>query len=283
MKDDIILEKQTLIKQYCPAVYAIAIYAMAVLVCYPGNITAAVNEYEAGFHQRTNVFSRVYDTQHQSSFHAGVDHSSGKYLLRIRRGVRFNQTAYQWELESYPVLSEQIYAYLAYAYSDSRIYPHHRAGAELFAALPARSEGSLGMRYFDFQTGSESVIATVSLSHYFQAYMATIRPYFVFSDNKTGQTWMGSIRRYFNDEGDYLLIRAATGRSSDQVLFQVGQTMEKSFLLLKSTQIGLEGRFKITERISGLAGLGLYRQELSFDPGTYVNNWSFRYGLNVHF
>lgn len=243
---------------------------------------AADGTYQAGIEQRGNFFSRVYDAQYQSSFHIGTNRPSGSYMLRIHRGFRFDQHAYQWELESYPVLSDRFYAYAAYAYSDSEIFPLHRAGLELFSALPWRLEGSLGLRYLDFEPGTETVMITPSLSHYFSAFMITVRPFFIFSDGGSGQTWLGSFRWFFNDSGDYLLIRGAVGRSSDEMLFQVGQARVKDFLLLKSSQIGVEGRYYVTERISGLAGLTLYRQELSFDPGNYVSNWSVRAGFNLH-
>ncbi len=243
-------------------------------------------QYEAGFQQHINVFSRTYDAQHQSSFHIGTNRFPGSWQLRLHRGSRFDQTAYQWELEGYPVLSDRLYAYVAYAFSDSKIFPRHRSGAELFSSLPLRSEGSLGLRYLNFETvangRNETVLITASLNHYFGAYMATVRPFFIFSDGGSGQTWLGSLRRFLNEEGDYVMIRGSIGRSSDEILFQVGQTVEKDFLLLKSSQIGLESRYHLTERISGNAGLTLYRQELSFDPGHFVNNWSIRAGLIVH-
>lgn len=243
---------------------------------------ASEKRYQAGVEQHGSFFSSVYDAQYQSSFHMGTKLPSGSYVLRIHRGFRFDQHAYQWELESYRILSDRFYAYVAYAYSDSEIFPRHRGGAELFSSLPFRLEGSLGMRYLYFEPGTETVMATGSLSHYISSFMITLRPFFISSNGSSGQTWLGSLRWFFNDSGDYILIRGATGRSSDEMLFQVGQIQVKDFLLLKSSQIGLESRYHITEMISGLTGLTLYRQELAFDPGRFVNNWSIRAGLELH-
>ncbi|MDG5767605.1 YaiO family outer membrane beta-barrel protein [Balneolales bacterium ANBcel1] len=249
----------------------------------PGSSSASDTPFEAGIQHNLHVFSRVYDTQHQTSFHFGTNNSLGAYVLRLHRGNRFDQTAYQWEFESYPIISERLYAYAAYAYSDSEIFPRHRAGAELFSALPWRMEGSVGLRFLDFESADETIMITTSLSHYFDRYMATFRPYFIFSDGGSGQTWQGSIRRFINDEGDYLMIRAAIGRSSDETIFQIGQAEQRDVLLLKSAQIGAEGRYPIIRNLSGVAAITLYRQELSFDPGNYVNNWSFRAGITGHF
>ncbi len=255
---------------------------IAMALWLPVQDGAAYGLYEAGFEQRANFFSRTFDTQYQTSFHVRTIRPSGSYLLRVQRGVRFNQQGYQLELESYPVFSDRFYGYIAYAYSGSEIFPRHRGGLELFSALPLRLEGSLGMRYFDFDRGNETVLVTASLSHYISSFMITVRPFFIFSEGGSGQTWLGSIRWFVNDRMDYLLIRGAVGRSSEETLFQLGPDLVEDFLLLKSSQIGLEGHHHITKRVSGLAGLTLYRQELSFDPGTYVNNWSVRAGIHLH-
>lgn len=239
--------------------------------------------YEAGYSQQIHFFSRVYETQYQGSWHLGFRHAAGTYLFRLNRAHRFEQTGWQWEFESYPVLTDRVYSYVSYAYSDAKIYPQHRAGIEFFSALPHRMEGSLGMRFFDFDNGNQTWIVTPSLGHYYGPFLFLVRPYFIFSNKRSGQTWTGSARWFLNDTGDYLMIRGALGRSSDEVLFQVGEAAVKDFLLLRSSQAGAEGLYSVTRQLSVRASVDLYRQELSFDPGSFVRNWTFRLGLEAHF
>lgn len=240
-------------------------------------------KYEVGLKQQTGFFSRIYDTQHQTGFHIATNRSHGKYMLRMRRGVRFNQTAYQWEMENYPIISDRMYGYIAYAWSNSIIFSEHRAGAEIFSSIPFRSEVSLGMRYMSFKNAPESWILTGSLSHYLHSWLFTVRPYLVFSEDRTGRTITASVRYILNDTGDYIMLRGSRGVSPDQVLFQLGEEQYADVLLLESLQAGLESRYRISERITGQGSIDLYRQELSFDPGNHVLNWVFRFGATYHF
>ncbi len=239
--------------------------------------------FEIGLNQHTGVFSRIFDTQHQTGLYVATNQSFGKYMIRLRRGFRFEQTAYQWEFESYPIFSDQYYGYLIYAWSDSEIFSQHRAGAELFTTLPFRNEGSLGFRYMNFQNGSQSWIYTGSLNHYYASFLFIFRPYFVYSDGRSGQTFTGSVRHYFNDAGDYVLVRGGKGVSPDQTLMQLGERPEKDILLLRSLQGGIESRNHLTNRIVGQLSIDVFQQELAFDPGSYVINWLFQYGLIYHF
>lgn len=268
-------------KSYARALYK-SIILFIFVVAHQYDVFATQRVYQFGVDQQVSFFSKAYDAQYQSALHIGTKRSTGSYTFRLHRGFRFNQYAYMWELESYPVFTNSMYAYVAYAYSNSDIFPSHRVGLELFSALPGQLEGSVGIRYIDVDSGSQTLMLTTSLSHYISAFIITVRPFFIFSDSGTGQTWLGSLRWSLNDSGNYLLIRGAVGSSSDEIIFQVAQEQVKDLLLLKSSQIGTEGRYYITKSISGLAAMTLYRQELAFDPGNFVSNWTVRAALNFH-
>ncbi len=111
--------------------------ALIIICCVcPLKSIASDFNYEINIRQQTGVFSRIYDIQHQTGLHFAINQPYGKYMIRMQRGVRFEQTGYQWEFESYPVLSDRFYSYISYAWSESEIFAHHRAGAELYASLP---------------------------------------------------------------------------------------------------------------------------------------------------
>lgn len=241
-------------------------------------------EYEVGIHQQTDLFSDFFDTQQKTSLHLGTTRSFGSYSLRLNRANRFSETGYQTEIEAYPDFGKGYYGYWTYAYSGSSIFSRHRLGVELYSPLPYRSEGSAGLRFLNFGTGAESWIATLSLSHYWHSFLFTVRPYFIFSDEGSGQTYAGLIRYFLNDKNDYLGLRFGGGVATDQDLNQLREgVQEEELLLLKSFQAGLESRYHLTNRLYARLEARVNQQELSFEPGNFVSNWRFIYGLTYKF
>lgn len=239
--------------------------------------------YEAGLHQQVDLFSDVYDAQHKTTLHLGINRSFGSYTVKLSRANRFNETGYQTEIETYPNFGNGYYGYWSYAYSGSSVFSRHRIGVEFYSRLPRQSEGSVGFRFLNFETGSESWMATFSMSHYWRSFLFTVRPYFVFSDDGNGQTYTGLIHHFLNEHNDYVGVRFSGGVASDSDFNQLRESVQEQFLLLNSYEVGLESRYHLADHLYARLEGGLKRQELSFAPGEYVGNWRFRLGLTYKF
>ena len=61
-------------------------------------------------------------------------------------------TALQYELEAYPVLSKKNYAYISYGYSPDNLFPKHRFGGELYQKFFRTFELSAGIRNLQFRS-----------------------------------------------------------------------------------------------------------------------------------
>lgn len=229
--------------------------------------------------QQTDIFSTVYAPQHATTFTTGFRNSRGPSSISIRSLNRFNETDIQWEANAYPSFGKWFYSYLNLAYSTANFLPEFRGAAELFIPWPKRFEFSAGIRYLRFNLLATTKIRTFSVSYHAGPFLFTVRPYFIYSGENSGETYTGSVRYFLNEKNDYVLFRTGFGQSHDQLLFQLGGNLGEELLLLESKQFGVETRQHISNSIAITAGLDLNIQELSFQPNTFVSNWSFKGGL----
>jgi len=234
----------------------------------------------AGISQQIDFFSDVYDEQFITQFTLISEFDRSTWIANINRGFRFDQWGTQFELETYPKFGEHYYGHFMYAWSPDDIFPVHRAGAEIFRALPYRSEASVGIRYLDFRGDAQSWILTGSLTHYWEQYMFTLRPYFTFTDSGSGQTITLLARRFFDSERSYIQLLGGFGTTTEDILLQLGDGVILSDnLLLKSQQLIFTSHYYLTGRWHLRGEAGIIRQELRFDPGTYVNNYRIKAGI----
>ena len=112
-----------------------------------------------------DIFDVAYDPMIYSSLEYKRTTKIGSFIPRINFSNRFKTNGIQYEFDAYPKFSEKFYAYANYAFSNSPIYPNHRAGAELYRNLPKNLEVSLGMRYMAF-SDTQVNIFTGSLGLY---------------------------------------------------------------------------------------------------------------------
>lgn len=238
------------------------------------------HDLDVGVHQRIDLFSRIFDPQYQTSFHALTSQNRATYIVRLNHARKFNLKGNQWETEIYPTINSKTYAYLGYAWSGDQIFPNYRYGVELFRAWPRDSEISLGMRYLNFTTGSETYIITASASHYYEAWLFSIRPFLILSDSGRGQSLIASARYFLSDYGDHIIFRAGIGVSPDsRTVFIDDGIFDEQQLLLQSMNLGAEFQYNILDDLTGRISLDWHRRELSFDTGNFVGNWSIVGGL----
>lgn len=104
----------------------------------------------------------------------------GALVLRGTRGDRFGGTGHQFEVEGYPVLPGNRYAYLGLGggggYSEARFFPDLRVGGELFQAFGGGWEVSGGVRHLRFEERSVT-LWTGSLAREGGGWIVVARPY----------------------------------------------------------------------------------------------------------
>lgn len=237
----------------------------------------------AGISHRIDFFSDFFDPQHLSSIHLTSAPKFGSIALRANQAWRFEQTGTQFEIESYPILSDTFYGFANYGWSQSRLFPNHKAGLELFAALPYRSEASLGGRFLSFN-GEPTYILTFSGNHYYHSWLFSVRPFFIFSDDGRGRALTAFARYFINDYGNFITVRGGIGVSPDSRTFLIDEdAFSVQQLLLTSYSLGADVQMIIFGNWAAVLGLDWQRRELSFDTGNLITNWAIMGGLTYSF
>ncbi len=141
---------------------------------------------------------------------------SGSLIGRINYAYRFDESAIQFEAESWPLFSRRYYAYLNAGYSPSGSFPEWRFGGELYANIPGAWEASGGFRLLLFD-GEQVPMLAGSLGKYYGNYYASLRPFLVFEDGgDPSLTLVLVTRRYFIDADNYVSFLVAFGEGPSE-------------------------------------------------------------------
>ena len=238
-----------------------------------------------GVNYATDRFSDVYDPMHYVYLQYSRRTPYGSLYGRLNYSNRFQSEGTQIEFDFYPKISDGMYAYVNYGFSNSALYPKHRLGAEYYASLPASFEGSLGFRYLYFGPGSEVTIYTGTVGYYYRSYWFSVRPYLTPGNTGTSQSISITIRYYFADVDDYLSVKAGTGFTPDERSVQSNAgfsgTTEVFHLKSQTAGIGIQKTIGIYTLL--IVTVDFTNQELSFAPYDYVKMYSISVGLRWKF
>ena len=154
--------------------------------------------------------------EHQMSVRRATP--AGSIIVRGSRAERFDLSDDQFEVEMYPRFGAGTSAYLSAGWApDQRLYPEYRYAADLFQALGAGFEGSLGFRRLVFSAKTDIYVAT--LNKYVGNWLLTSRLFYV--PDRTGATsrsYHGALRRYFGADGtSYVGARYSHGSAREEV------------------------------------------------------------------
>ena len=149
--------------------------------------------------------------------------SAGSLIFRFSRAYRFGYKSELAEVDWYPHLRANTYAYLNAGYSpNGSLYPTFRAGAELFHNLGRGYEASAGMRRLQFSSTNINVF-TGSVGRYHKDWYLSARTFVTPGDPKASVSMQLQVRRYFGDGEKYISVRFGRGaapfeiRSSNEV------------------------------------------------------------------
>ncbi|MBT8181296.1 MAG: YaiO family outer membrane beta-barrel protein [Eudoraea sp.] len=236
-----------------------------------------------GIISSVDVFDIVYDPMVYSGAEYIRETGIGRIIPRVNFSNRFNTSGLQYEMDFYPKISKTFYAYTNYGYSNARIFPNHRAGAELYANLPKALEVSAGMRYLDFVT-SRAIIYTGSAGLYSGNYYFSLRPYLTpRSDGPIGVSGSLLARKYYQDRENYFGVNLILGYSPEikQLISDSDIIVAQTLLFVESQQLLFEYQFTAKSLTNSYrASLGVTRQELVFDPGKFF--WAISAGFRYH-
>lgn len=178
---------------------------------------------------------------------ASIDYSRstkiGSVIGRLNYANRFSSNGTQLVIDAYPSISDTFYAYLSGGIASSgSIFPEYRAGASLFANLPAAFEGELGFRMLSF--GEETWIYTASLGKYISNFWINARTYLTPDNENISQSYALNVRYYIAGADDYLSLGIGTGISPDDETNNILYNDENAYKL-KSNNISLGYRVSI--------------------------------------
>ena len=225
------------------------------------------------------IFDIAYDPMIYSSLEYKRETKLGSIIPRVNFSNRFETNGIQYELDTYPKFSKNFYAYTNYAFSNSSIYPNHRAGLEFYANLPKSLEVSAGLRYLDFKDTKANII-TGSVGLYRGNYYFSLRPYLTSGDdNPLGVSGTILGRKYLKDGDNYLGLLAGYGFTPDLNQLRDGdELLAETLLYLESMHLRMEYQFSGKQQPHLYrAHLGIARQELAFDSGNFY--WSLSAGF----
>lgn len=229
------------------------------------------------------IFDIVFDPMYQTNIEYQRQTKYGKILPRITYAQRFNTRGTQFEVDGYPIISKMFHGYFNYGYSNSVIFPKHRAGVELYAELPKAFEVSLGARYVRFNEANASIF-TGSFGMYRGNFYVAARPY-VSARNDGQMGWAGNVmaRKYGRDGNNFIGLRASYGFDAELNQFIVdGVLLSETQLFLESQQFQLEYQFSNRASTNMYTlNAGVRRQELMFDSRSFF--WAVSAGLKYQF
>jgi YaiO family outer membrane protein len=241
--------------------------------------------YKAIYQHDYEYFNKPYKRKwHLSSFQLARRNSWGTIIGKlnlgdlISEGESFwsNEVAKQFEVDAYPVVSKNSYAYLNYGYSPDNLFPKHRAGAELYHKLPKAFGVSAGMRFLQFNSdaGNKNIyIYTASLEKYYRNYWFSFRTYLTPKNGDVSQSYWLESRRYLRNSKNYIGLELATGVSPDEAR---GNFLSPDVYKYKSKKFRLsyQDRLGKTDRLLYLLKIGYEREEYQVNEKRNVVSFS---------
>ncbi|MCK5028372.1 MAG: YaiO family outer membrane beta-barrel protein [Bacteroidales bacterium] len=204
-------------------------------------------------------------------------------IVKDNEHIYQNELGYQAELTAYPKIANGLYSYVSYGYGFNRLFPKHRAGFELFKSLPWSLETSLGFRYMQFISSTDSskkdiFVLTGSLGKYYKNFWFSFRPFITPKDVGVSQSYFLIIRYYLSSADRYIFLQSGIGSTPDE---SSGDLVDYELYKLdkKKIKIGYEGPVK--DRWTIKARLGYEYTE--YDTQKFRDQWNITLGFNYKF
>ena len=208
----------------------------------------------------------------------------GLFFIRFNYSYRYKADGVQYEVDLYPRISKTAYGYINYGFSNSPLFPHHRVSGEFYSALPFHFEGSVGIRYLNFDSQSDVKIYTGTIGYYWRDYWFSLRPYFIPNEAGISKSLSFMVRYYFADAEDYLSARIGGGFTPDERYLQSDNGLNTTDIYYLDSQtigVGIQKAIGLSYLI--YATFDFTNQEKSCSPGSYYKMYSFNISLRWKF
>lgn len=195
------------------------------------------------------------DPWHYASFSIGQKTTHGSVIGRANFARRFGKSGYQGEVDLYPRIAKNLYAYLNLGVSSSEIFPELRTGAELFGSLDRVWEVSMGYRHLRFPT-EKTTLFTGSVGKYDGNWWTSVRPYIHHRDDGLAMSIGVTARHYTADADNYVGASFSAGSApNDRVdATQLSRT--------NSWNVGLHGSRSLRKQVAGTWSVGYSNERL---------------------
>jgi YaiO family outer membrane protein len=197
---------------------------------------------------------------------------TGSLIARVTQSYRFDGSGTLFELDAYPSLGKNAYAYVNVGGSGASFFPNFRFGTSIYYNLPKAWEIDAGFRYLKFSEAT--TIYTASLGKYVGNWWINFR--FNVIPQETGAGTSGNIqaRYYFKTAEDFFSFQISSGISPDEESRDPSQ-------LLNSYRVGLGYQQLISPRVMIFGYTGYSRNELNTDR--FRNNLNISIGAEYRF
>ncbi|MFN3760553.1 MAG: YaiO family outer membrane beta-barrel protein [Algoriphagus aquaeductus] len=197
---------------------------------------------------------------------------TGALIARVTQSERFNGFGTLYELDAYPSIGKNGYAYLNLGGSGASFFPKLRFGASYYHNLPKAWELEGGYRYLGFTQATH--ILTASVGKYVGSWWFNFRANVIPSENSTGTSGQLTARYYFKTAEDFFSIQLGSGVSPDE------ETRDQTQLLNSyRARFGYQQLLSPKFMIYGFTGYS--REELSTD--NFRNNLNLSVGFEYRF
>lgn len=197
---------------------------------------------------------------------------TGSLIARVTQSVRYDNFGTLVELDAYPSIGKNGYAYINVGGSGASFFPKVRVGASYFHNLEKGWEVEGGYRYLGFSSATH--IITGSVGKYVSSFWFNLRVNAIPGDAGTSTSTQFTTRYYFKSAEDYISLQLGTGVSPDE------ETRDQS-QLLNSYRARLGYQHMISPKFQLFGATGYSRDELS--SNNYRNNINLSLGLEYRF
>ena len=198
---------------------------------------------------------------------------TGSLIARVTQSSRFDGFGTLYELDAYPSLGKNSYAYLNIGGSGASFFPQFRFGGSIYFNLKNAWEIDGGYRYLNF--GTVTNIYTASVGKYVSSWWLNLRLNVI--PTGTGGVSTSGIfqaRYYFKSAEDFFSIQLSTGVSPDEENRDLSQ-------LLNSYRFRFGYQQLITDRFMLFGYSGYSWDELAADR--IRNNFNVSIGAEYRF
>lgn len=197
---------------------------------------------------------------------------TGALIARVTQSARFDDFGTLYELDAYPSIGKNGYAYLNVGGSGASFFPKFRFGASYYHNLPKAWEIEGGYRYLGFTEVTN--IITGSLGKYAGNWWINLRLNVIPDGSSTGTSSQLTARYYFKTSEDFFSLQLGTGVSPDE------ETRDQT-QLLNSYRARLGYQQLISPKFMIYGYTGYSRDELSTD--NFRNNINISLGMEYRF